>query len=133
MTINITKYASQQKLLSNLPKHRNTSYMEFVREFGCIICENKFETHAHHVRMDSHAGTGVKPSDYLVVPLCHTHHSELHQHGEKSFWQRHMMPPHVAMTRFLTLYLIKHGESGIPEVIHLLSEAIENTRKGKFE
>lgn len=124
MTLNLTRLA-EQKLLSNLPKHRNNPYLEFVRTRPCLIC-GQGDVHAHHVRMGSHAGLGTKPSDYLCVPLCFKHHDELHNKGEKTFWQTHQIPPHIFIIKMLGLYL--SGKESVDITIHALTHAIEDTR-----
>ena len=40
---------------------------------------------AAHVRNGTDGGTGLKPSDIWVIPLCDKHHREQHQRGELSF------------------------------------------------
>jgi hypothetical protein len=42
-----------------------------------------------HVRRGTDGGTGLKPSDCWVVPLCHAHHMEQHMMGEQSFEGRY--------------------------------------------
>ena len=53
---------------------------EFVRSLGCLICGQPPEL-AH----TKSGGMGRKADADTIVPLCHAHHSELHQHGAKTF------------------------------------------------
>lgn len=40
---------------------------------------------AHHVRLGTGGGIGLKPSDAAAVPLCPHHHRVLHQIGQRTF------------------------------------------------
>jgi len=48
-----------------------------------------------HVRAGQGGGTGLKPSDDLVYPLCHAHHSEQHgwPGGEENWWIERVIKP----------------------------------------
>ena len=43
---------------------------------------------AHHLMRGGYRGMGMKNSDDMCVPLCHTHHSELHGAEEVSYLSR---------------------------------------------
>lgn len=62
-------------------------HLKFVRKLPCcvnvITCDRSI--HAHHVRSGAYAGTGRKPSDFRAVPLCRSHHAELHNRGNRTF------------------------------------------------
>src|SRR5574337_1747269 len=70
------------------PKH-----MAWVRRvFVCAAwksdeCEGP--NHAHHVRSAATAGTGMRPSDLDVVPLCAHHHEEGHRIGWETFERKY--------------------------------------------
>jgi len=64
-----------------------------VDEFGCAGCgtfgADGNPVEAAHLRLGTGGGTGVKPSDRWLLPLCHKcHHGEQHQKGERTFWDR---------------------------------------------
>ena len=44
---------------------------------------------AHHVRTAANSGTGMKPGDEWLVPLCDKHHKEGHQKGWKTFERKY--------------------------------------------
>ena len=67
---------------------RSNAYLIYIRQQSCIICQHP-ETDAHHVRIQSNAGTGIKPSDFYGVPLCRLHHLESHHYGRNTFFERH--------------------------------------------
>jgi hypothetical protein len=50
---------------------------EWVSELGC------FKSQAAHARRANNSGTGCKPSDKFLVPLCGDCHRLQHQHGEQ--------------------------------------------------
>lgn len=41
--------------------------------------------HAHHDRLGTGGGMGMKPSDLNCVPFCYHHHAEGHQRGWRWF------------------------------------------------
>lgn len=44
---------------------------------------------SHHVRTAANAGTGMKPGDEWLVPLCDSHHMEGHHKGWKTFERKY--------------------------------------------
>lgn len=69
---------------------RCPAHLQFVRGFSCAVKDcNGDDIHAHHVRSGSMAGTGRKPPDSDAIPLCGTHHLELHTSGELKFYLAH--------------------------------------------
>ena len=68
---------------------RNASYRAWIRTHLCGICNDlgvspwrRLPVEAAHVAT---GGTGTKASDYWCVPLCMTHHKELHASGIETF------------------------------------------------
>ena len=76
------------------PEHLN-----WIRTLPCLVaCQGVLERrggrcgtviHAHHVRLGTGGGTGMKPADRWTVPLCPRHHLELHNHGALTFNRVH--------------------------------------------
>jgi hypothetical protein len=67
---------------------RDKEYLRWLAHFPCVICNIKDGTVvAHHVRIGQAGGVGLKPSDSNCIPLCHTHHMELHNYplGEETY------------------------------------------------
>lgn len=54
-------------------------YLDAIASLGCVVCRNLGHGEApaaiHHIRAGQ--GASQRASDYLVIPLCPTHH----QHG----------------------------------------------------
>lgn len=64
----------------------SAKHLDFVRSLPCVVCGASAE--AHHL-LDAGAGTrgmGMKAPDRYTVPLCHSHHMELHAHGDETEW-----------------------------------------------
>lgn len=76
------------------PKHnriRSAAHLRWVRSLECCVpgCRARGACDPAHVRRGTNGGTGLKPGDNWVVPLCHPHHVEQHQIGEVSFEARY--------------------------------------------
>ena len=74
---------------------------------------------------------GLKPSDYRTVPLNQFVHQELHQIGEKSFWERHKIVPELYICDMLKAWLeIKYHLHVSPVTdITIAYEYIESVEK----
>lgn len=75
---------------------RSKSHLAIVREQACLVCG----VHAHHVRIGLRT-MGVRQDDTRAVPLCPTHHDELHRGNEDAFWLRYGIAPLAWCERFL--------------------------------
>lgn len=102
--------------------HRNKDYLDFVRQQRSMI-SGREGCVAHHVRCYGHGGVGIKPSDYLTVPLTPTEHNLLHQTGEAEYFQKNNALPMFSIAVSLMIYLAnKYSPEG---VIKVLIELIE--------
>lgn len=74
-------------------KIRSKKHLAFVRSHRCLIHDGKGKRcngtfiQAHHLTFIGGHGMGLKESDEWAVPLCHSHHTNLHHIGEKKWWQ----------------------------------------------
>jgi len=68
---------------------RDKKYLEYVRQQPCVVCGHTENIHAHHIRLASNSGTGMRPGDLWALSLCHLHHLEYHQLGKETFYERH--------------------------------------------
>lgn len=87
---------------------RAPTYLALVRQLPCLCCGVEPCGLAAHVRMQSgtfnkHGGTGLKPDDKWVVPLCDACHTRdadsQHRVGEVAFWQRVGLNPLLVARR----------------------------------
>ena len=72
---------------------RCREHLRFVASHPCAIC-GRSPSHAHHVRHAQSRGLGLKVSDEFAVPLCATHHRQIHTTGkEHEWWQERNVDP----------------------------------------
>ena len=66
-------------------RRRDKRHREFVAAQACVICGRQ-PSDAHHLRFAQPRGLGLKVSDEFTVPLCRSHHRELHRTRNESRW-----------------------------------------------
>lgn len=71
---------------------RDRAHMARVAEQRCLICQMP-HPQAHHIRECFPRTTGVRIGDDKTVPLCVTHHAELHTMNNAKFWARYRIDP----------------------------------------
>ncbi len=75
---------------------RNREHLRFVASHPCLVCSRQ-PAHAHHLTFTQPRAWSLKVGDEWTVPLCATHHRELHARGnELAFWQSHKVDPKAA-------------------------------------
>ncbi len=75
--------------LSEPRRIRSRDHLRNVARRPCLIC-GRTPSHAHHLRFAQPSAMARKVSDEFVVPLCASHHDEVHRAGnEKSWWKSH--------------------------------------------
>lgn len=84
--------ATRAERATRRPARENPAYLAWIRSLPCAVrprCGRPGE-HAHHVRIGTGGGIGLKPPDVgATVPLCAVHHAELHAIGARTFEARH--------------------------------------------
>lgn len=79
---------------------RDDAYTAYIRAMPCLLADREpctcggfvdvvskgYRTEVAHVR-----SRGAGGGDEQTVPMCHTHHSEAHRIGHKSFEARHKL------------------------------------------
>jgi hypothetical protein len=72
---------------------RDREHLKFVARQPCMIC-GRTPSDSHHLRFAQPRALGRKVSDEFTVPLCRTHHRQLHQIGdERSWWSGNRLDP----------------------------------------
>jgi hypothetical protein len=72
---------------------RDKDHRKFVSTQPCVIC-GRSPADAHHLRFAQPRALGRKVSDEFTVPLCRTHHREIHRCGdETAWWDKHRLDP----------------------------------------
>lgn len=72
---------------------------------------------AHHVRCTGHGGMGLKPPDWLCLPLTDEQHRLLHQHGEKSYWATRREDPVALCVMTMLVYLAQRPDMDLLECL----------------
>jgi hypothetical protein len=75
------------------PRKRSKEHLAFVRGQPCVICQQT-PSDPHHLKFAQPRSLGRKVSDEFTVPLCRTHHQDLHRNGnEKAWWANMQIVP----------------------------------------
>jgi hypothetical protein len=79
---------------------RDKAHLKFVGSQPCLICARS-PADAHHLRFTQPRAMGLKVSDEFAVPLCRTHHRDIHSFGDEvAWWKRRAIDP-IATARML--------------------------------
>jgi hypothetical protein len=64
---------------------RDREHVKSVAKQACLVC-GRYPADAHHLRFAQLQALGRKVSDEFTVPLCRTHHREVHHSGDEAAW-----------------------------------------------
>jgi hypothetical protein len=64
---------------------RDREHTRFVSRQPCVVC-GRTPADPHHLRFAQPRALGRKVSDEYTVPVCRTHHRELHSYGDEASW-----------------------------------------------
>ena len=79
---------------------RDKAHLRFVGSQPCLICARS-PADAHHLKFTQPRAMGRKVSDEFTVPLCRTHHRDIHNFGDEvAWWERRAIDP-IATARML--------------------------------
>jgi hypothetical protein len=81
---------------------RDRDHIRHVVKQPCLICGRR-PSDPHHLRFAQSRALGRKVSDEFTVPLCRTHHREVHRCGEEGSWWRKTAIDPLAAARALWL------------------------------
>jgi hypothetical protein len=88
-----------------LRRIRDRDHIRHVIKQPCLICGRR-PSDPHHLRFGQLRALGRKASDEFTVPLCRTHHREVHRCGDEAAWWRTSGVDPLAAAR--TLWLQTH-------------------------
>jgi len=95
--------------MRSVPKpitYRSERYLNYIRRLPCLVRSCTEEAQPHHAGgILSGRGVGQKGSDYRCLPLCWTHHGELHAIGVESFSRRYGVDIHESIIFCLEGYV----------------------------
>lgn len=100
--------------------HRDAAYLDYIRSQPCMVSGSTLEVVAHHVRCLGGGGMGIKPSDYLCVPLTAELHAQLHQMGEWTFYEQNMIDIESAIKMRLLIYMAQHNKITYKDLISVV-------------
>jgi hypothetical protein len=66
---------------------RDKAHIRYVSKRPCLICGRQ-PSDPHHIRFAQQRALGRKVSDEFIVPLCRTHHREVHRSSDEVAWWR---------------------------------------------
>jgi hypothetical protein len=72
-------------------RRRDKDHLKFVASQPCLLCQRR-PCDAHHLRFAQPRAMGRKVSDEFTVPLCRTHHRQVHRVGNEPEWWSAMDP-----------------------------------------
>jgi hypothetical protein len=110
----ISGTAAQQPVtpLSKPLRLRDRDHLKFVSAQPCLAC-GRSPSDAHHLRFAQQRALGRKVSDEFTVPLCRTHHREIHRRGDEvAWWSKHHLDPLIAAS---TLWRKMHSFPADPQ------------------
>lgn len=78
--------ADKQVLMLGVPpRRRDKAHLRYVATHACLVCGRQ-PSDPHHLRFAQPRALGRKVSDEFTVPLCRSHHRELHRARNESKW-----------------------------------------------
>ena len=81
-------------LIPKTPTVRDRKYLDSFGDEACWCCGAQDGTVVGaHIRAGELAGMGRKPSDDLVIPLCHRCHMHQEEHPGAEWWLENILKP----------------------------------------
>ena len=97
----VTQGVDKSVLALSRPRRlRDKNHRIFVSKQPCLICGRQ-PADAHHIRFAQHRALARKVSDEFTVPLCRTHHREVHRFGDEAAWWAHAGVDAIGIARKL--------------------------------
>ena len=81
----LSKIDKSQLAIAEPKRLRDKAHLKFVASQPCLICGRQ-PSDPHHLRFAQPRAIGLKVSDEFTVPLCRTHHRQLHQTSNEVAW-----------------------------------------------
>ena len=79
--------------IPELKRLRDKDHLRYVASQSCLVCDRR-PAQAHHLKFSQPTAMGRKVSDEFTVPLCATHHRDLHHGGnEQGWWEAKKIDP----------------------------------------
>jgi hypothetical protein len=72
-------------LIERPRRRRDADHLRFVAAQPCLVC-SRTPSDPHHLKFAQPHALSSKVSGEFTVPLCRTHHRQLHQGGNEVNW-----------------------------------------------
>jgi hypothetical protein len=102
---NLTEKTGRPLVFPEPRRIRDRDHIRHVMKQSCVICGRR-PSDPHHLRFAQSRALGRKVSDEFTVPLCRTHHREIHHCGDERTWWGNTGIDPLAAAR--TLWLETH-------------------------
>jgi len=119
--------AKPNPLTAPFPRRRDKAHLKFVSTRPCLVCGRQ-PSDPHHLRFAQVPALGRKVSDEFTVPLCRSHHRDLHQSSnERNWWSGVGIEPMQIATQ---LWNETHNANGASEVSSLRPQPAADSARG---
>jgi hypothetical protein len=81
----LSNEVSSPMLLPRPARRREPGHLRYVANQPCLLC-GRMPSDAHHLKFTQPRAMSRKVSDEFTVPLCRTHHRQLHDSGNEIAW-----------------------------------------------
>ena len=105
---------------------RDRDHIRHVMKQSCLICGRR-PSDPHHLRFVQSRALGRKVSDEFTVPLCRTHHREIHHCGDEGLWWQNTGIDPLAAARALWLETHPLLRAGASTANNEASELVDMT------
>jgi hypothetical protein len=78
-------HPGRRRVVGKTIRLRDKEHCKFVSRQPCVVC-GRTPADPHHLRFAQPRALGRKVSDEYTVPVCRTHHRELHGYGDEASW-----------------------------------------------
>src|SRR6185295_13976944 len=90
---------------------RDKDHRKFVAGQPCLVC-GRAPCDPHHLRFAQPRALGRKVSDEFTVPLCRTHHRQLHRRrNEEAWWAENRLDPAPIAQRLWNARHMEHQDN----------------------
>jgi ERF superfamily len=80
-----TSRNSAVRTLGKTVRLRDKEHRKFVSRQACLVC-GRTPSDPHHLTFTQPRALGHRVSNEFTVPVCRTHHRELHRQGDEAAW-----------------------------------------------
>jgi hypothetical protein len=105
--VNTLFLSRRSLLLKAVPKTKTTrdkKYLEWISTLKCACAPCRGLSVAHHCPEKGKGGVGIKTSDRRCLPLCVTHHFDVHALGKETFAKQHNLEYEILISAYNRLY-----------------------------